>query len=119
MATGKPMQIKFLGAKDQMDALHRFAQSHSSGIKVQSYGPEKDPTNLKFGLADVASMVGFIESVLAIPTLAVSLYELLKPKDSQRIVVQTPTMRIELVSKKDLTPKEVEDALRYALKVAK
>jgi hypothetical protein len=113
------IQIKILGAKDQMDQLEEYARQFTEEIQIERYGIERDPTNLKFGLAEVVSLVAIAKGAVGAAILAKKIFELLRGDKARRIVVQTPMRRIELVSSTDLTPEEVQDALKHVIKATK
>lgn len=112
-------QIKILGAKEQMDQLNEHANQFTEDIQVERYGIEKDPTNLKFGLAEVASLVAIAQGTVGLALLGKKIFDLLKEGKGRRIVIQTPMRRIELMSAADLTAEEVQNALTHVVKAAK
>lgn len=113
------VQIKVLGAKEQMDELNEYSKQFAEEIQVERYGIEKDPTNLKFGLAEVASWVAITKGAVGVTILAKKIFDLLRGGRGRRIIIQTPMRRIELISSDDLTAEEVQDALTHIVKAAK
>ena len=113
------IQIKILGAKEQMDELNKYATQFTDEIQIERYGIEKDPTNLKFGLAEVASLVAIVNGAAGIAILGKKIFDLLRGGSARRIIIQTPMRRIELISSADLTAAEVQDALTHVVKATK
>ena len=48
-----------MGAKEDINELRQYAERFPAEIEIQRFGVEKDPTDLKFGIAEVAAKSGY------------------------------------------------------------
>lgn len=114
MAKPKTIQVKLMGPPDTIQALQQALQASPRQAKIVSSGPVEDPTLLEFGLMDWAAVVAIVQATLYFGELSAMLYQHLQDnKDkTRRIVVQTPLGRAEFVPSKDLTPRQIQDALQ-------
>jgi len=119
MSDKPQIQVKFLGSKDLIAAINQKLTSGPDEFVIERVGPEKDVTNLKFGVADIASIVARFNDITPFLKLAKSLYDVLQMSSGERIIVQTPLRRVEFTSKSMLTEKDIEQALASLVKVAK
>lgn len=118
MTSASPVQVKFLSDKSDIERLHSYLRERTNTVDIQRHGTEKDPSNLAFGIAEVAALVALFKDALPFLEMGKFIFELLHDTSQKKIVIQTPMRRIELVSSVDLTRAEIDEALAALVKVA-
>lgn len=105
------INVKIIGSPALIEELQRISAETPSEFVIVDSGPEENTSYLQFGMAEVAAIVAIIQGTYWAGDLVHKLYKLLKEKNGHKIVLQTPTRRIDLVSERQLTEAEVKDAL--------
>jgi hypothetical protein len=105
------VNAKIIGSPALIGELQQVAAANPEAFVVLEAGPEEGTSYLQWGLGDVASIVAIIQGAYWAGDLAHKLYLHLKEKNEHKIVIQTPTTRIDLVANRALTEAEVKNAL--------
>jgi hypothetical protein len=105
------INVKIIGSPALIEELQRISAENPSEFVVVESGPEDNTSYLQFGMAEVAAIVAIIQGAYWAGDMGHKLYKLLTEKREVKIVLQTPTRRIDLVSERHLTEAEVKDAL--------
>ncbi|MBI3004433.1 MAG: hypothetical protein HYY49_03350 [Ignavibacteriales bacterium] len=111
------IQIKFLSSSEFIRELETDFRKVGEEVKVISSGPEKDPTELDFGLNEVAAIVTIIQGSFYLGELAFKLFSALKASREKTVVVQTPFHRAEIHAHNDLTQEEVQRILKSIIEL--
>jgi hypothetical protein len=111
MASPEFVNVKIVGSPDLISDLESLSAELPNEFQILTMGPEKGTSYLQYAVGDVASVVAIVQGIYWAAELAKKLYVHLKHGKENRIVIQTPSKRIDLVSSAELTEAEV----RYAL----
>ncbi|HLL77393.1 MAG TPA: hypothetical protein VK421_19215 [Pyrinomonadaceae bacterium] len=108
------IQVKIIGSPEVVEEIRSDWAARPDQAQVVSSGPERDINSYRYGLTEIATIVGIIEGVAALGELGKKLYDYLKGggDDARTIIVQTPLGRWEFVARDDLTEAEVQEILR-------
>lgn len=111
------IHTKILGSKSFIDDLSKKLKTFPEAVRIEDIKIEKDPTVLSFGLGEVASIVTLIQGTFFFSQLAKLIFDSIKAKKENRIVVQTPLKRIEVNSTEELSSDQIKKLLEESVKV--
>ncbi|MBK8251078.1 MAG: hypothetical protein IPK82_00215 [Polyangiaceae bacterium] len=109
------IQVKVLAAQTLVDELAEQAEANPTAVQIISKGTEKDPTALEFELGDVANIIALVEGAIIAGEWGYRLYKWISANKNRRVVIQTPTRRIQLHYSEGMTEEEVRTALQQLI----
>jgi len=108
--------VKISGSTTLIDELADVAKANSPEIVIESVGPADEASNLRLGLAEVATIVAVVNGVATFAKFAWTIYKHLKDKESDQLTVQTPLRTVLIVASDAVSPEHIrallEDAVR-------
>jgi len=97
--------------------LKHVVEKNPDVMKLQYAGPAEEPSHLRLGLAEAATIVALLNGVATLSKLAYSIYQHLSEKKESVVIVQTPLRAIELRSPDAVSEEKITERLRDALRV--
>jgi hypothetical protein len=109
--------VKINGDPDLVAELERVVEQNPDVMKLRSAGPSAEPSHLRLGLAEVATIVALLNGVATLAKFAYSIYQHLSEKKTSVVTVQTPLRIIELRAPDAVSEESIAERLRDALRV--
>jgi hypothetical protein len=109
--------VKINGDPYLVAELERVVEENPDVMKLQSAGPSEEPSHLRLGLAEMATIVALVNGVATLAKFAYSIYQHLSEKKASVVTVQTPLRTIELRAPDAVSEERIAERLRDALRV--
>jgi len=109
--------VKINGDPDLVAELKHVVEKNPEVMNLQSAGPAAEPSHLRLGLAEVATIVALLNGVATLAKFAYSIYRHLSEKKASVVTVQTPLRIIELRAPDAISEESIAERLRDALRV--
>lgn len=109
MKESTKLQIKITGSPELVSRLSETELCEDEYLEVISFGENEQPSHLRFGLVEVASLVAIANGVVMLGKFAHGIYRHLTKNSDQRISIQTPLSRIEITSSEAISEERVRE----------
>jgi hypothetical protein len=116
MSNQPAFTVKINGDPNLVAQLKSVVEENPDAMKLQSAGPSSEPSHLRLGLAEAATIVALINGVATLAKFAYSIYRHLSENKASVVTVQTPLRTIELRAPDAVSEESVAERLRDALR---
>jgi hypothetical protein len=108
--------VKINGDPDLVAQLKRVVGDNPDTMKLESAGPSAEPSHLRLGLAEAATIVALVNGVATLGKFAYSIYRHLSENKASVVTVQTPLRIIEIRAPDAVSEESVVERLGDALR---
>lgn len=116
MADTAKFMVKIDGSPDLIDGLRDIVEANPALMKLESFGPSKEPSHLKLGLGEIATIVTVLNGLATLAKFAYAIYKHLNEKKAGQVTVQTPLRTVTILSSDAATQERIQELLESSLK---
>jgi hypothetical protein len=108
------LEVQIEGDPELITSLGAITSANSESMTLESLGPSAEPSRLKFGLAEAATLVALVKGAVELAKFAKSIYDHLSKSKGKKVVVQTPLRAVTIGSSDATSEARVAELLQTA-----